>query len=198
MPYPMISASYAFAKALVKQNVDAVTKYFGYTPADKTFTTTSIDPELAKALKKLEARQATHGGPGSSSGSASRSSPSTPEPGSLPNSGDVSANTASPGREPNKPANKDILPFSSTLLGEFSGPWHAFREKFLRTWKPLHCYPPRGSLGIHGIVTLDGPKGRVYIDVFAWYHPKTCEFHRDSLIMRLRSVSPRRQVPLRQ
>lgn len=193
----MVSGSYAFAKAMFKQNVDAVTKYLGYTPVNKEFTTATIDPELAKALKKLEARQAAHGGPGSSPSPDSRSPSSASESDSSSHSGDMRANTVGTGRDPSQPGSKNVIPLYSALLGEGSGPWQAFKESFYRAWKPLHCYPPRGSLAVHGIVTLDGPKGRLYIDVWAWYHPKTSEFHKDSLVMRLRSISPRRQLPLR-
>lgn len=198
MPYPVISGSYAFLKAMVKQNTDAVTKYFGYTPANKEITAATIDPELAKALKKLETRQATHGGPGSSPSPSSPSSPSASESDRQRSSGAVRANTAAPDRHPSKPVSKDAITIYSTLADESSGPSKAFRESLARAWKPLQCYPPRGSIGLHGIVTLDAPKGRIYIDVFAWYHPKTREFHHESMKMRLRSVSPRNQVPLRQ
>lgn len=197
MPYPMISGSYAFAKAMFKQNVDAVTKYFGSTPVSKEFTSATIDPELAKALKKLETRQATHGGPGSSPSPDSRSPSSASESGSPSRSGDMRANTVSTRHDPSQPGNKNTIPLYSTLLGEGSGPWQAFKESFQQAYKPLHCYPPRGCLAVHGIVTLDGPKGRLYIDVWAWYHPKTSEFHRDSMTMRLRSITPFNQHPLR-
>lgn len=198
MPYPLISGAYAFAKAVVKQHVDAVTNYLGYTPVNKPFTTATIDPELAKALKKIEARQAAHGGPGSSPGSESRSSSSLPTSNSQAPSGEVRANTTGSSREHGKPLSKDQIPFDSALIGQGSGPWQAFKENFVRTWRPLRCYPPRGSLAVHGVVALDTKKGRMYIDVWAWYHPKAGEFHRDSMVLRLRSFSPFRQTPLRQ
>lgn len=197
MPYPMISGAYAFAMAVIKQNVDAVTNYLGYTPVNKPFTKATIDPELAKALKQVEARQAAHGGPGSSPSPESRSSPSPSTSDSPTHSGDMRANTADSSRDQGKPVNKDEIPLYSTLLGKGSGPWQAFKENFARTWKPLHCYPPRGSLAVHGVVALDTTKGRIFIDVWAWYHPKACEFHRDSMVMRVRSFRPYQQVPLR-
>lgn len=196
MPYPVASASYAFAKAMVKQNVERVTKYLGYSPGGKELSTTSLDPEIAKALKTLEARQVA-GGSTASSSSAHGSSPSSSESDGLPRQKASDADAADASKEANTPVAKDIIPYYSSLIDKGSGPWKAFRERYKRTWKPLRYYPPRGSLAVHGMVALDSPKGRVFIDVFAWYHPKTGQFHQDSLTMNLRSISPYNQKPRR-
>lgn len=196
-PYPMISGVYAFAKAMVKQNVDSVSKFFGYTTDKQGFTAASIDPELTKALKKLETRQAAHGGPGSGSGSDSRS-PSTSESDGPSRTDAARTNDSKSTGDTSKSMNKDATPVYATLLGEASGPWRAFRENFSRAYKPLSSYPPRGSVRLHGIVSFDGPHARLYVAVAAWYHPKRREFHKESMSWRITAVVPDYQKPLRQ
>lgn len=197
MPSPMIHASYAFAQALVKQNVDAVTKFFGYTPEHKQITAARIDPDMSKLVKSADSHRTAHAGSDSSSSPERRSEPPTSDSDTSPHSSAMKANTAGSSRDPSKPVDKNVIPFYSTIHNETSGPWQAFRQTFAKTYKPLECYPPRGSLGLHGMISLDGPRGRVYIDVSAFYHPQTSEFHKESLVMRIRTITPSTQRPLR-
>lgn len=202
-PYPVASASYAFIKAMAKQNASEVAQYLGYSAGGKEINTSSPNTDIEKTIKKLEARQTAHGGTASStSSSAVATSSSAAEPPSGSRTSQQTAKTgttSAPGgsKDSDKSRVKDAIPYHTTWVNEASGPWAAFEETYKRTWKPLRYYPPRGSLAVHGMVALDSPKGRVFIDVFAWYHPKEDKFHEDSLTMSLRSVSPVSQRPRR-
>lgn len=201
VPYPLANASYAFMKAMVQQNVSNVAKYFGYSPDGKELNTTSPNPEIEKTLKKLEARQTTTGGTAASPPSPAASTTSAPPSESNATSGTPRKASDTGSSDQKKDDDdisvKDAIPYYSTLVEKGSGPWAAFAETYKRAWKPLRYYPPRGSLAVHGLVALDSPKGRVFIDVFAWYHPKTDSFHQDSLTINLRSISPYNQTPKR-
>lgn len=196
MPYPVAAASYAFAKAMVKQNVTKVANYFGYQQNGKDINTTGLNPELAKTFSQLSARQAADGSRAAGSSAAATSSRSASEPDTSLTPKSTADGKSEPPKD-GRPLAKENIPYYSELVGKASGPWAAFRERYRRAWKPLRYYPPRGSLAVHGMVALDSPRGRIFIDVFAWYHPKTDQFHQDSLTMNLRSISPYNQHPRR-
>lgn len=204
MPYPIASASLAFFKAMAVQNVSTVAKYFGLS---QEISTSNPDPEIQKAIKKLQARQTAGGDTSSASSStgaseSSSSGPESTEPRTAKSPAPKPSTATSQGSQnrqgiantSHRPVGENI-PYFVTLAG--SGPWEAFKATYKRQWKPLRCLPPRGSLAVHGLVALESPKGRVYIDVFAWYHPKTDQFHMDSLLMNLRSITPFNQSPKR-
>lgn len=190
---------------MVKQDVYTVAQYFGFSPAGKEFSRSGPDSDIEKTIKKLEARQTASGGtaPSASPPSSGTSTTSSAEPASGPSATRQAVTTHNPGQRDNEkdsengsPRN-DLIPYYDTWVDKSSGPWAASMEALKRKWKPLRCYPPRGSLAVHGMVALDSSKGRVFIDVFAWYHPKTDTFHEDSLVMGMRSVSPNAQRPRR-
>ncbi|EMR70931.1 hypothetical protein UCREL1_2029 [Eutypa lata UCREL1] len=78
-----------------------------------------------------------------------------------------------------------------------SGPWQAFKQRLSQTWRPLHDYPPRGSISVSGVVELDTPRARITVEAWAWFDPKTQKFDGRSLILRWRSIRPKTQNPLR-
>ncbi|KAF3764313.1 hypothetical protein M406DRAFT_330657 [Cryphonectria parasitica EP155] len=199
MPYPVASASYAFAKAMVKQNVSKVAKYFGYQSGGNDINTSGPHPDIAKTLTKLGARQTADGSTAASSSSAASSatSASSSESETSQSSNPTAVGKSESSKEAGRSLTKENIPYYSELVGKGSGPWMAFIATYKQAWKPLRYYPPRGSVAVHGMVALDSPKGRVFIDVFAWYHPKTDSFHQDSVTMNLRSISPYNQRPRR-
>lgn len=197
-PYPLVNASYASVKAIVKNNASQVAQYFGYSPSEKEIKTSSLNPDIEKTIEKLEARQTAHGGTassGSSSNVASTSSSMNPTPD--PRTSQQTAKTGNTSerdgkKDSNQPTVKDI-----TSANQTSRPWAVFVKKYRETWQPVRYYPPRGSLAVQGMIALDSPKGRVVIDVFAWYHPKDDKFHDSSLTMNVKSVTPSVQRPRR-
>lgn len=188
---------------MVLQDVSTVAQYFGFSPAGKEFSNSSPDSDIEKTIKKLEARQTANGGTTSGASPSSGASTSAAEPTSGSSAARQAVTTNNAGHRDNEKdpehgsSRNDLIPYYDTWLDKSSGPWAASMEAWKRKWKPLRYYPPRGSLAIHGMVALDSPKGRLFFDVFAWYHPKTDTFHQDSLVMGMRSVSPHGQRPRR-
>lgn len=207
MPYPILSASYAFFKAMFQQNVSTVSQYFGYSTRGKNIDAGNPDAEIEKAISKLQARQSAGGNTAtSSSNNDASTSPAASESGDTPSptadGKDLHAQERPTAKEnsSDRPMTKENIPYHAALAKgspSESGPWAAFKETYTRMWKPLRYLPPRGSLAVHGLVRLDSPKGQVFMDVWGWYHPKTDEFHEGSLIMRLRGISPTLQRPRR-
>lgn len=208
-PYPMASATYAFVKAFYRQSTSDVAKFFGYSSEGTEISTSSPDPEIAKTLKRLEARQIATGGAAASPSPPGASTASRTDPGSSSQRSDsqqsetqksatATKGTSQPSGEEDKMAPiKAAIPNYSHLVEKGKGPWAAFVSQYKRLWRPLKYHPPRGCLAVHGMVSLDSSKGRVFIDVFAWYHPKTKEFHQDSVHMSLKAISPFNQKPKR-
>lgn len=205
----MASATYAFVKAFYKQSTSDVAKFFGYSSEGTEISTSSPDPEIAKTLKRLEARQIATSGAAGSPSSPAPSTSSRTDPGAASQRSDsqhsetrkstTSTKGASqPSGEDDRMAPiKAVIPNYSHLVEKGRGPWAAFVSQYKRLWRPLKYYPPRGCIAVHGMVSLDSPKARVFIDVFAWYHPKTKEFHQDSVHMSLKAITPNNQKPRR-
>lgn len=207
-PYPLATSSYAFVKAFFKQSTSDVVKLFGYSE-NNDISTSNPDPDIAKTLKQLEARQITEGGaaPNSSSTAASTTSKTDPEASSQkstlpePTPAQTSTTAKDPGQsgqeQSKKAVVKESIPGYTELANKSQGPWAAFSQQWRRTWRPLRYYPPRGCVAIHGMVALESPKGRIYIDVSAWYNPIKKEFHQESMQLGLKAISPTHQSPRR-
>lgn len=194
IPYPIMSASYAFIKAMTIQQVSTVASFIGLSAGAKSINTSNPEPEIEKTVKRLAARQTAGNSPppSTTSDSTAGKPPETP-----PAKTAAGLNMHGVGAHPNaedRPMAKHV-PELLTMAGP--GPWDEFKNTYKRKWRPVKCQPPRGSLAVHGIVSLDSPKGRVFIDVFAWYHPKLDTFHSESMTINLRSITPYNQKPLR-
>lgn len=72
----MASATYAFVKTFFKQSTSDVAKFLGYSSEGSVISTTDLDPEITKTLKRLEARQTATGGDAASPSSAAASTSS--------------------------------------------------------------------------------------------------------------------------
>lgn len=193
---------------MFQQNVSTVAQYFGYSTRGKHMHAGNSDSELEKTIKKLQARQTAGGNSTTNtSNNDASTSPATSESGEAPSPRADGKHIHTQDRptakdsSQNRPMSKENIPYHAALAESNSssspGPWAAFKETYTRLWKPLRYLPPRGSLAVHGMVRLDSPKGQVFIDVWAWYHPKTDKFHEDSMTMRLRGITPYNQKPRR-
>jgi hypothetical protein len=78
-----------------------------------------------------------------------------------------------------------------------SRPFTAFKAKFFQVYKPLRDYPPRGSIVVTGLVELESPRAYLVMEVDAAWNPKTNKYDSRSMAMKLKSVSPKKQGPLR-
>lgn len=207
-PYPLATSSYAFVKAFFKQSTSDVVKLFGYSE-NNDISTSNPDPDIAKTLKQLEARQIAEGGATTNSPSAASSATSKTDPEGTSSQGstlpDSTPTTPAAAKDPDqssqeqgkKPLLKESIPGYAELANKSQGPWAAFAQQWRRTWRPLRYYPPRGCVAIHGMVALESPKGRIYIDVSAWYNPIKKEFHQESMQLGLKAISPTHQSPRR-
>lgn len=208
-PYPLATSSYAFIKAFFKQSTSDVVKLFGYSE-NNDISTSNPDPDIAKTLKQLEARQITDGGAATNSSSSTTSTTSKTDPeashsqkSALPDSPSAQTPTTakdtdqSSQEQGKKPLIKDSIPGFAALANKSQEPWAAFTQQWRRSWRPLRYYPPRGCVAIHGMVALESPKGRIYIDVSAWYNPIKKEFHQESMQLGLKAISPTHQSPRR-
>ncbi|KKY39772.1 hypothetical protein UCDDA912_g00197 [Diaporthe ampelina] len=208
-PYPLATSSYAFIKAFFKQSTSDVVKLFGYSE-NNDISTSNPDPDIAKTLKQLEARQITEGGAATNSSSAATSATSKTDPeastshqSTLPDT--TPAQTPTTAKDPDqssqeqgkKPLVKESIPGYTELANKSQEPWAAFSQQWRRSWRPLKYFPPRGCVAIHGMVALESPKGRIYIDVSAWYNPIKKEFHQESMQLGLKAISPTHQSPRR-
>lgn len=199
-PYTVAGAAWAGCKASFRENASTVAKYFGYSSEGKEISTSGPDPDIQKTLKKLEERQTADGGTASSTSTAGSSAPesdsthsprtSTPPSPAVPNTNTDASKSVS------KPMGENIS-YHGPPPGQTLTPWAAFVNEYKKQWRPLRYLPPRGSLAVHGMVALDSPRGRIYIDVFAFYHPKTDTFHHESMVTSLKSLSPNKQSPRR-
>lgn len=208
-PYPLATSSYAFMKAFFKQSTSDVVKLFGYSE-NNDISTSNPDPDIAKTLKQLEARQITDGGAATNSPSSAASPASKTAPEASPSQkpalpGSMSGQTPATAKDPSQPGQeqgkvpllKGSIPGYEGLFNKTQGPWAAFSQQWRRSWRPLRYYPPRGCVAIHGMVALESPKGRIYIDVSAWYNPIKKEFHQESMQLGLKAISPTHQSPRR-
>lgn len=209
-PYPLATSSYAFIKAFFKQSTSDVVKLFGYSE-NNDISTSNPDPDIAKTLKQLEARQITDGGAATNSPSSAASTTSKTDPEASPSPksdlpGSASSQTpatakdldqSSQEEQGKKPLLKESIPGYTELANKSQGPWAAFSQQWRRTWRPLKYFPPRGCVAIHGMIALESPKGRIYIDVSAWYNPIKREFHQESMQLGLKAISPTHQTPRR-
>jgi hypothetical protein len=200
-PYPLASSSFAFIRAFFRQSTSEVVKLFGFSE-NNDISPSNPDPDIAKTLKHLEAkaRQIPDGG-ASTNPSSSGTDPETSSPSQKSDLSD-STSTRSPTnvkdlRQSGQRQAKQSIPGYEDLSNKSQGPWAAFVQQWRRSWRPLRYFPPRGCVAIHGMVALESPKGRIYIDVTAWYNPIKKEFHQESIQLGLKAISPAHQSPRR-
>lgn len=204
-PSPLAMSLWSFTGALVRQNAAAISKAVGFETQDQPNAT--VQQTFEQVQKQLQQSQVK---------------PDSKSPNSLPRtqsqvpdgSSSASASSSTPRATPGTPNVNQALPpspntsdrrqksareiYAVKMAQEHtSGPWQAFKQKLSQTWRPLHDYPPRGSVSVSGIVELDMPRARVTVEAFAWWDPKTEKFDGRSFYIRWRSIRPKVQNPLR-
>lgn len=205
----------------MRQNAMAVSKAFGYETKSQPNTTMQqtmekIQQQLQRPQQKTDSSKSPSSLPRTQSqvpeGSASSATPPSPSSAAPPPSSASPSPTAgstaagvngsplSPG--PNNAAagkQRSAREIYAVKMAQehTSGPWQAFKQRLSQTWRPLHDYPPRGSISVSGVVELDTPRARITVEAWAWFDPKTQKFDGRSLILRWRSIRPKTQNPLR-
>lgn len=175
-------------------------------PQQKTDSSKSPS-SLPRTQSQVPEGSASSATPPSSSGAAPPPSPSPSPPSSASPSPTPGSTTAGVNGSPLPPGPNNAAAGKQRSAREIyavkmaqehtSGPWQAFKQRLSQTWRPLHDYPPRGSISVSGVVELDTPRARITVEAWAWFDPKTQKFDGRSLILRWRSIRPKTQNPLR-
>ncbi|KAK8112256.1 uncharacterized protein PG998_008713 [Apiospora kogelbergensis] len=93
------------------------------------------------------------------------------------------------------PRARDV--YGVRLMAEHtSGPWQSFKKKFGQSWKPAGNLPPRGSIGVSGMVEVVGPKTILTVEVTAFWDPQENRFDPKTIHMKLKPIRFRHQAPM--
>ncbi|KAI1652773.1 hypothetical protein F4813DRAFT_394321 [Daldinia decipiens] len=210
-PSTLTVSLWSFSGALLRQNASNFGKLFGYAPTypDTSFqqaveklkkSTEEPNSKTPKSLSPANTRAAGSSSTDPTSPVEKRSAETTPDPRSSTTSsgsGVSSPVPIIPNAEPGKPKSaKDIYGIKTTQE-HTSGPWLAFKQTFLQTWRPIGGFPPRGAIYVAGLVEITTPRAFITIDVTAWWDPKTEAFDMKSTSFRLKMIRDRTQSPLR-
>jgi hypothetical protein len=192
-PSTFTASFMSFTWALVKQNAEILARTLGYDTESRT--PSSAQAAFEKIQQHLERSSVK---PDSKVNESSSDKPPG-LPGSL-NTGSTVRNPLPSGPSPSTDSKQQSLKdqYAIKMAKEHSNaPGQAFKQKYAQLWRPLHDYPPRGSLSVSGVVELDTPRARITVEAFAWFDPKSQKFDSKSLILRWRSIRPKAQRPLR-
>ncbi|KAK4187909.1 hypothetical protein QBC35DRAFT_217328 [Podospora australis] len=196
-PEPLALSTWSFVKALVQQNLAALSHSLGLNDSDdsKSITNHSLYPptlptthttDVQKTLDRLR-QQATKRpeevNDPAAMASRTQAAHGKPAPTASVEGGEGTARI---------PFEDKVLPF----LGLSNrGPWDAFKKTYARTWKPLRADPPRGCVAVSGLVEIELEKAWLVVDVLAWYNPKTKAHDKHSFWMSIRRIQHKQQSP---
>jgi hypothetical protein len=192
------------ATTLMKQNLHGTAKSLGYEPKSQSPTINvqqaieKMQPATkahdAKGQTALPPSQKTHPGEGTPAATAAASDLDKP---SKPSGrGTLQQPSHAEGSSEEKPrAVRDIFPLPQMARHTGEGPWHAFRQKLARTWKPKRPFPARGSVRVEGLIEVGGPRGEVLLDVRAYWDPKTKAWNLGYTYLAVRTVRRYRPIP---
>ncbi|KAI0409975.1 hypothetical protein F4802DRAFT_9006 [Xylaria palmicola] len=202
-PLPLATALWKFSGALAMQNVMTIARYFGYESREDSLA--NMQGAIDRVHQRLKQQS-------EKSGSASPSPPQNQAngastTGSLPRvEGGSGGSTTTPetigpgagvGRAlPTTPSAKDIY-LVRTTQEHASGPWDSFKKTLKEKWQPIPAYPPRGSIRVSGLVSIHTPGAILTVDCVGWWDPQTRKFDPRTTSLKLRTVRPRIQTPLR-
>ncbi|KAK8012873.1 hypothetical protein PG991_010248 [Apiospora marii] len=211
-PTAMTLSTWAFTTALFKQNLSSAAKYVGFESqsrepsADVQATLDKIRRQLAKGQPKAPdakeqsplASPKTQSVDGSETTSSSPMAPSSTSSGSTttpdPSGPGPKAGT---GATLGKPASaKDIYGIRQ-MSDHTSGPWETFKRKFGQTWRPAGNLPPRGSIGVSGLVEVTCPTATMTVEIWAYWDPQAKKFDPKTIQMKLKPIRMRHQAPMR-
>ncbi|RYO98082.1 hypothetical protein DL764_007212 [Monosporascus ibericus] len=205
-PSALAMSLWSFTGALMRQNATAAAKALGYEPKQQPTMTMQqtmerIHQQLQKPQPKTDSK-APSSLPSTKSQVFQGSSADPTSPGAPASTGSSPAGVGGPlPAAPNAAAGKQKSAreiYGVKMAQEHTnGPWRAFKQRLVQTWRPLRDYPPRGSISVSGVVELDTPRARITVEAFAWWDPKTQKFDGRSLVLRWRSIRPKTQNPLR-
>ncbi|KAK8058053.1 hypothetical protein PG994_008501 [Apiospora phragmitis] len=213
-PTALTLSTWAFTAELFKQNLRATAKYVGYEPqsrdssADVQATLDKIRRQLAKGQSKAPdakeqsplASPKTQSVDGSETGASSTMSPSSTS-GSSPPTATTSPDPSGPGPKAGAASDRKRSPEDiygvSKMVQHTSGPWETFKRKFGQTWRPAGNLPPRGSIGVSGLVEVVCPGATMTVEIWAFWDPQAKKFDPRTMQMKLKPIRMKHQAPLR-
>lgn len=209
-PKALTLSTWAFTTELCKQNFNSITNYFGLEAQSRgapTDAPPTLDTPLEKIRKQLAKAQpkAPDASPKTQSvdGPETASSTSMPPPSaSSPPSSTTSPEPSGPGPKAGGAGSDKAPPRARDVYGvrlmaeHTSGPWQSFKKKFGQSWKPAGNLPPRGSIGVSGMVEVVGPKTILTVEVTAFWDPQENRFDPKTIHMKLKPIRFRHQAPM--
>ncbi|KAI0126977.1 hypothetical protein BJ170DRAFT_684548 [Xylariales sp. AK1849] len=190
--------------AQAQQTLERIRQYMAKSQSKTSGSTpdpSSLDPKaseskdprsLTATTKTQTANGSTSEPPPSASPPSADSSQSSPEKKGLP--GVVSPFSSPATTDDKPPSAKDIYGVRE-VAEHTSGAWNAMMKQWSKIMRPVTPLPPRGCVGVSGLVEISSPKASVIIEVSAWFDPKTQTIGNETLILKLRQLKPRQLTP---
>ncbi|KAK8113492.1 hypothetical protein PG984_014018 [Apiospora sp. TS-2023a] len=209
-PSAMTLSTWAFTTELFKQNLNSVAKYFGFESqspepsADIQATLDKIRRQLAKGQPKAPdaKEQSPLASPKTQSVDGSETSTTTAMSPSSTSDSTTTPDPSGPGPKANgaasdKPASAKNMYGIRQMSDHTSGPWQTFKRKFGQSWKPAGNLPPRGSIGVSGMVEVTCPTATMTVEIWAYWDPQAKKFDPKTIQMRLKPIRMKHQAPMR-
>ncbi|KAK3904284.1 hypothetical protein C8A05DRAFT_13845 [Staphylotrichum tortipilum] len=202
-PKPLAMGLWSFGTATVKQTSRDVAAYFGFSTDEpnstqgRSPTPAPQKPGVQRAIEQI-GHEATRRPEEVHNSGAMSSSAATPPAtasaaqgnkaiGLLGKTGlNQSSSKEASGQE--KPRAEDsLIPVASSTTQS----WKDFKEAYQRERRFFRPDPVRGSLLVSGTVELLAPRVIVYVDVRAWYDPKTRTYDTQNMNLDVRRIRRR-------
>ena len=174
VPTAFALPAYAFVKTLLYENVTGVARYFGW----------NSEPSFPTSPSSMTVRLPSLGGKMSESSAESSSN---------------SSRKISEAINPNATQYDEFkkkIPSYELLRPGIQAAFAEFKKKWAETYQPIRGPPPRGSIGVSGLVELQSPVARIVLEVVAFWDPKTNKYDGQSMHVKLRSIRPLTRAPL--
>ncbi|EPE09543.1 hypothetical protein F503_07319 [Ophiostoma piceae UAMH 11346] len=170
VPTAFALPAYAFVKTLLYENFTGVARYFGW----------SSEPSFPTSPSSMTVRLPSLGGKMSESSSESSSKISEA----------INPNATQYDEFKKK------IPSYELMRPGIQAAFAEFKKKWAETYQPIRGPPPRGSIGVSGLVELQSPVARIVLEVVAFWDPKTSKYDGQSMHVKLRSIRPLTRAPL--
>ncbi|KAK7967902.1 uncharacterized protein PG986_002179 [Apiospora aurea] len=191
-PTALALSTWAFTTELFKQNFQATARYFGWLRANRKHPMPRNKVPLAspktQSVDGSETASSTTMSPSSTAGSSPPTATTSPDP---------SGPGPKAGADPDKKASAKDFYGIRQMSDHTSGPWQTFKKKFGQTWKPAGNLPPRGSIGVSGLVEVACPTATMTVEIWAFWDPQARKFDPKTIQMRLKPIRMKHQAPLR-
>ncbi|KAF2969977.1 hypothetical protein GQX73_g3608 [Xylaria multiplex] len=193
-----------FANALMFQNAMTIARFFGY--ESQTDSLGNMQQALERIQQQLRKQPGKPGlaspappsqdrtGEGSTTSSFppvdKRSSGSTTTPETLGTGAGID------NAIPTVTSAKDTY-MIRTAREHTSSPWMSFKQSLNQRWRRPATYPPRGAIRVSGLVEVHTPRSIITVECTAWWDPQTAKYDAKTLFLKMKTIRPKLQTPLR-